>query len=314
MSAPRTAARRLSVLIALLMSVPVLAGTADAAGDEYPVPYNFVPYAVVGGTQADAPGSNDWSCAPTRRHPRPVVLVHGTFGNQSTNWQTYAPLLANEGYCVFALTYGVDETGGPATEKFGGMTRMQDSARELKAFVAKVLRATGARRVDLVGHSQGTLMPNYYVKFLDGDRFVDRYVSLAPLWHGTQVAEPAGLFTPVVGADDESTPFCVACGQFTAGSTFMKKMRKGGVAVEGVKYTNIMTENDELVVPYTSGREKGMRNVVLQDHCATDRTDHFEIASDPVAAAIVLNALDPKHPRPVPCTVVAPFVGGAPSA
>ncbi len=94
----------------------------------------------------------------------------------------------------------------------------------------------------------------------------------------------------------------------------MKKMREGGVAVDGVDYTNIMTEYDELVVPYTSGRQKGMRNVVVQDHCDTDFTEHFEIAADPVAAAVVLNALDPAHPRPVPCTVVAPFVGSAPTS
>lgn len=268
----------------------------------------------MGGTQADAPGSNDWGCEPTERHPRPVVLVHGTFGNQSTNWQTYAPLLANNGYCVFALTYGVDPTGVPGSEKLGGMTRMQDSAVELKQFVAKVRRATGADKVDLVGHSQGTLMPTYYVKFLGGAQFVKRYVSLAPLWHGTQVSEPATIFAPVFGADDESTPVCVACGQFKSGSRFMRRLREGGVAVDGVDYTNIMTEYDELVVPYTSGREKGMKNVVVQDHCDTDFAEHFEIAADPVAAAVVLNALDPAHKRPVPCTVVAPFVGSAPTS
>ena len=308
--------RRLCLLVVALFAVSSLAAGPAPASERagYPVPYNFLPYAVLGGAQTDPPGANDWTCTPTDRHPRPVVLVHGTFGNQSTNWQTYAPLLANHGYCVFALTYGVDETGGPATEKFGGMSRMQDSARELAAFVAKVRRATGAAKVDIVGHSQGTLMPNYYVKFLGGDAYVKRYISLAPLWHGTRVSDPAAIAAPVFGADDESTPFCVACGQFRSGSAFMEKMRRGGVAVDGVVYTNIMTKYDELVVPYTSGREKGMRNVVLQDHCDTDYTEHFEIAADPVAARVVLNALDPKHAKPVPCTVVAPFVGSAPAS
>lgn len=305
--------RRAVLLTLALLAGLVLAPTGAFPAEKHPVPYNFLPYAVLGGLQDDPPGANDWSCRPSADHPRPVVLVHGTFGNKSTNWQTYAPLLANNGYCVFALTYGVDPTGVPGTEKFGGMTRMQDSARELKAFVAKVLRITGANKVDLVGHSQGTLMPNYYVKFLGGAEHVRRYVSLAPLWHGTKAAEPAAAFEPVFGADDESTPVCVACGQFRSGSKFMKRMREGGVAVPGVGYTNIVTEYDQLVVPYTSGIQKDMRNVVLQNHCETDYADHFEIAADPVAAAVVLNALDPAHARPVPCRVVLPFAGGPPS-
>ena len=303
--------RRLALLVAtaVLALLGALLAPAGAAST-YPVPYTFLPNAALGGVQASAPGSNIWTCKPSAAHPRPVVLVHGTFGNKSTNWQTYAPLLANNGYCVFALTYGVDHTGGPATEQFGGMGRMEDSAVELKAFVAKVLKATGASKVDLVGHSQGTLMPNYYVKFLGGAASVKRYVSLSPLWHGTQVAGVGAITGQAFGAQpDQSTPFCVACGQFSPDSAFMKKMRAGGVKVPGVEYTNIMTKYDELVVPYTSGHEPGMTNVVVQDHCDTDFTEHFQIAADKVASVVVLNALDPAHARPVPCVVVLPFVG-----
>ncbi len=93
----------------------------------------------------------------------------------------------------------------------------------------------------------------------------------------------------------------------------MTKMRAGGVAVKGVHYTNIVTTHDELVSPYTSGIEPGMTNIVVQDHCSTDYTEHFEIAADPVAAGYVLNALDPAHPRPVPCEVVLPFEGPVPA-
>jgi len=34
------------------------------------------------------------------------VLAHGFTANQSANWQTTSPLLANEGHGVFSLTYG----------------------------------------------------------------------------------------------------------------------------------------------------------------------------------------------------------------
>jgi triacylglycerol lipase len=231
-----------------------------------------------------------------------VVLVHGTFANRDDNWQTYAPLLANHGYCVFALNYG-SNPDYPGSEDVGGLQPMERGAAQLKAFVNRVKRATGARKVDLLGHSQGTLMPNYYVRFLGGASSVHRYISLAPLWHGTNVARPADAFAALFGRGD-ATPFCEACGQFTPGSDFMRKMRAGGVEADGVRYTNIVTVHDELVVPYWSGIEPGMRNIVLQNVCPQDGSEHGQLAASPNAARIVLNTLDPSSARPVHCRVV----------
>jgi pimeloyl-ACP methyl ester carboxylesterase len=246
------------------------------------------------------------------------VLVHGTFGNKSTNWQTYAPLLHNNGYCVFALTYGQTKLApSPFDQYLGGLSRMEDSAVQLKAFVAKVLAATGARKVDIVGHSEGTVMPDYYAKFLGGARYIDKYISLAPLWHGTN---PSGLatldnlgrpFGVTPALERTLEPLCGSCTEFLTGSAFMAKLRAGGTpAAPGIHYTNIVTKYDELVQPYTSGIQQGMRNLTVQDYCKTDYTEHFEIAADPVAAALVLNALDPANPRTVPCRLVLPFIGG----
>jgi triacylglycerol lipase len=239
------------------------------------------------------------------------VLVHGTAGNKNTNWQTYAPLLANNGYCVFALTYGVSAGTPQGADQFGGLDEIETSAAQLKTFVNKVLRATGARQVDILGHSQGTLMPDYYAKFLGGAPYIHSYVSLAPLWHGTGLGAPTQLSqaAKVFGTPSAGAPGCAACSQMSTGSAFMQKMRAGGVAVAGIRYTNIVTQYDELVSPYTSGIEPGMTNIVVQSRCATDHTEHFEIAADPVAAGYVLNALDPAHPRAVPCTTVLPFEG-----
>jgi triacylglycerol lipase len=312
--------RALIALLALTSAAAAALATAPAssAADQYPVSYNFLSSAVLAGAKVDAdpPGANNWSCKPTARHPRPVVLVHGTAGNKNTNWQTYAPLLANNGYCVFALTYGVTAGTPKGLDQFGGLDSIETSAQELKTFVARVRQSTGARQVDILGHSQGTLMPDYYAKFLGGAPYIHSYVSLAPLWHGTSLGAPSQLSQSmsVYSPSAAEPPGCPACSEMGTGSAFMQKMRAGGVAVKGISYTNIVTTHDELVSPYTSGIEPGMKNITVQDRCATDYTEHFEIAADPVAAGYVLNALDPAHPRPVPCTVVLPFEGPAPSA
>ena len=301
-------------VLALLLGLTFISvgESARAATAALPVPYQFLPSAIAGGAPgANAPGTNIWSCRPTAAHPRPVILVHGTLGNQATNWQTYGPLLKNNGYCVFALTYG---TYGnlPVSYIAGGMGPMEQSAKQLAAFVAKVLKATGAAKVDLVGHSQGTLMPQYYVRYLGGAKYVQNYISLASLWHGTNVAAAASVLAAVAGVPvDSIVPVCVACGEFAPSSAFMAKIRAGGVvATPGVRYTNIVSRYDELVSPYTSGLQSGMKNYVLQDVCPMDFTEHFEIAADRNATQIVLNTLDPGHAKPVSCSLVLPFVGG----
>ena len=299
--------RRLTAAVTSLLA-GLLLTAAPAQATPLPVPYNFLPAAIIGGPpNANAPGTNDWSCKPTAAHPRPVVLVHGTLGNRSTNWQTYGPLRKNSGYCVFSLTYGAT-VPVPYPGAFGGLGDIRASARELGVFVDRVLAATGAAKVDLVGHSQGTLMPDYWVKFLGGAPKVRSYISLAPLWHGTASSGPPPQMSAAFPNPFDS--FGPAFGQMSTGSPFLTQLRAGGVAVPGVRYVNIMTKYDELVKPYTSGIEPGMTNIVLQDHCKQDYTEHFEIAADKNATIFVLNALDPAHPRPLFCSLVLPFVGG----
>ena len=310
----------LAATVALATALPARAATraatpaaTRAATAQLPVSYDFMANAIRYGADTSAPGENIWTCRPSRAHPEPVVLVPGTGGNAATNWGTYAALLHDTGYCVYALTYGVapQEAGFPF--KFGGMNSMERSALELQKFVARVMQATGAVKVALVGHSQGTLMPDYYVKFLGGARYVDKYISLAPLWHGVGHGifgeEWWALARALGDSNDTQMPICGACEEMVAGSAFLQKLTRGGVVVKGVTYTNIITDHDELVLPYTSGIQVGMTNVVLQDRCPEDLTDHVEIASDPVASVYVLNALDPAHRRPVPCEPVLPAVG-----
>jgi triacylglycerol lipase len=259
------------------------------------------------------PGSNNWHCRPSSAHPEPVVLVHGLTANQAANWGYLAPLLARHGYCVYSLTYGRNPLAPPPLSQVGGLVRMEQSSRELSRFVDRVLDSTGARKVDIVGHSEGSLMPDYYVKFLGGDRKVKRYVGMTPLWDGSRLYGVADLdhlareygLGGVEGA--ALAPLCASCREFLHGSAFLAKMHSGGgPAVPGVTYTMIMTTHDELVDPYTSGYLRGrdgapVTNIVLQQHCPADLSEHAAVAFDPVAAQYITNALDPDHSRPVHC-------------
>lgn len=259
------------------------------------------------------PGANDWDCEPGAEHPNPVVLVHGLSANQANNWGYVSPQLARRGYCVFSLTYGRNPLAPPPLTQVGGLAPMEASAEELADFVDRVLDATDAEKVDIVGHSEGSLMPNYYVKFLDGAEHVDRYVGLTPLWDGTSTAGLAFLnrtgqqlgLGPAIGLALD--PLCASCRQFLRGSDFLETMNSGGgPRVDGVDYTMILTRYDELVVPYTSGLMDGADNIVLQEGCPTDLAEHVAVAFDPVTLQHITNALDPAHAQPVRCFPVGP--------
>ena len=254
------------------------------------------------------PGANDFSCQPSAAHPRPVALVHGLGATMAENWFFHSPKLKAAGYCVFALTYGVDPRVAAFGFNVGGTIPMQQSAPQLAAFVDRVLDATGARKVDLVGHSEGTVMPRYYLERLGGASHVKRFVALTPLWRGTNLggvaflrdlAEPFGLAQPIL---DLVASFCGSCPQFVQGSNYLDDLNADGEAIPGIKHTNIPTRYDELVMPYTSGLMRdGGRNIVLQDVCPLDLSEHAALAFDPVVTQLILNALDPADAGPVKC-------------
>ena len=302
----------IAVLAAATLGVTVVPAVAHGA-TKYPVPYYFSANIVAAATQPGSPppGANNWSCKPSTAHPRAVVLVHGLFANMTDNWQTMSPLLANNGYCVFALSYGNDPSAPFPRDQFGGLTPMEQSAAQLSAFVNKVLAATHTKKVDIVGHSEGATMPDYYLEYLGGAAKVARYVGVSGVKHGTTL-HGIGTFATAFqslfpGAPDPTAGSCQSCSEFLVGSDYIQAIEARAPAV-GVVYTNISTRYDELVSPYTSSFLTGRRvtNITLQDHCALDFSDHLSIISSPITGQYILNALDPEHARPAPCVPVLP--------
>jgi triacylglycerol lipase len=206
-----------------------------------------------------------------------VVLSPGTYG--VSVWQPVGPELAQLGYCVYTFTYGNHETGDIAT-----------SAGQLRSFVDRLLARTGATRVSILGHSEGGMMPRYYIKFLGGAAKVQSLVGLSPSNHGT--LNPATFGGALTG--------CAACGQQQAGSSFLTQLNAGDETPPPVNYTVIETMYDEVIIPYTSaflsGPSTRVTNVTLQQQCPRDIVGHVGITSNPVTLQWVENALERNGP------------------
>ncbi|MEU6068104.1 alpha/beta fold hydrolase [Streptomyces sp. NPDC047082] len=262
-----------------------------------------VPAATAHASTAPSSGWNDYSCKPSASHPRPVVLVHGTLGNSIDNWLSLAPYLKDRGYCVFSLDYG-QLSGVPL---FYGLGPIDKSAQQLSDYVDRVLSATGAAKADLVGHSQGGMMPRYYLKFLGGAAKVNALVGLAPDNHGTNLNGLTNLLPYFPGAEDLIKATTPGLADQIAGSDFLTKLNAGGDTVPGVHYTVIATKYDEVATPWRSQYLSGsdVNNVLLQDLCPLDLSEHVAIGLlDRIAFHEVANALDPAHATSTTCASV----------
>ncbi|KAG0281846.1 hypothetical protein BGZ95_008988 [Linnemannia exigua] len=230
-------------------------------------------------------GYNDFSCKPSSTIPNPVILLHGLLGN-SGEWSYMGPRFALKGYCAYSLDYGHI----PDLPYLGGLNELKISAQELSNFVDRVLKATGASKVDIVGHSEGSTLPRVYLKYFNGIAKVDHFAAIGSNQYGTSLAnivtalEALNLWGPVKGA---ISPLCKACFQLTVGAPFLDELAEGGDAYPEVKYLMLVSKYDEFVTPYTNGFLKtlgpNVHNVELTDICAADISEHISQAFDPVA-------------------------------
>ena len=262
-------------------------------------------------------GVNDFSCTPSAEHPDPVVLIHGTGGNRYTNWGFLGPHLANAGYCVFALNYGglTPTTVFQGTDAFSTWDGLATSAAEIEAFIDQVRAATGAPKVDLIGHSQGALLSLYVTKLGNAAPKVRRVVTIGSPTQGSTIY---GLttFADALGLNQLLRTFyangCTPCASPPIpGSLLMEWLHTGGIAIPGIAYTMIMTRNDRLITPPENGfipidqqvpeAQGEITNIMVQDVCPADAVGHTGLAYDKNVSQMIRNALDPAHAAPVVC-------------
>ena len=303
--------RWLTAALATAAALVLGAGTGGAAEQEPTGPVQpdiltAAAYSLADPTIAP-PGANDWNCRPSDEHPDPDLLSNGTTANAYENWANLSQKLSDAGYCVFAGNFG-----GTTVSFVQTVGPIADTAKALAAFGETVLRVTGAKKLDVVGHSQGGMNIRYWIKYLGGADKIGRLIGLSPSNHGTDLFGLLSTLERIPGVPAGIGAVCPSCNEQAVGSAFLTDLNAGGETVSGVQYTVIQTRYDDVVTPYTSAflaPAPNVKNILLQNVCGLDFTDHLGITYDPVAEGLVLNALDPAHAKTPPCVPVPPVIG-----
>jgi triacylglycerol lipase len=210
----------------------------------------------------------------------PVIIVAGTFAGQPVAPILYAPLadrLRGDGY----------ETRIFPLPGFG-LGDIRNTAADLNAFSDRLRADTGAAKVHLIGHSQGGLVGRYYIRSLGGAGEVESMTSLAAPHHGTAVANAARLFG--LG----SCFGIIACQQMSIGSSFLAELNAGDDTIGEVRYTNVGTAFDEIVIPFTSSfldNDGNNANVTVQDQCPFRFVGHIFLPLDGAVYGGIQDAL-----------------------
>jgi triacylglycerol esterase/lipase EstA (alpha/beta hydrolase family) len=295
-----------TVLALVASSVPAQAASLPLQGEASAFLNSTLPV-----NSRAAPAGANARCTPSSAHPYPVILTEGTFASMYNSFGAVSPDLVNNGYCVYAFNYG-------QTIPFTGFYAMGDiaaSAAQLSSEVNNVLSETGASKVDIVGWSQGGMMPRYYINNLGGASKVNMLVGFAPSNYGTNLDGVVNLLSDFGELGVTSALLsvtCEACVEQIQGSSFLTSLDQTPT-VAGVNYVVIETADDDVVTPYTNAflpAGPNVQNITLQNQCPQDHSDHISIPYDSNALQDMINALGPDSPSFQPtCASVGPIIG-----
>jgi len=220
----------------------------------------------------------------------PILLVPGTTINPTEFAWNWDRALTARGwpYCTIDLP--------------GNAMGDIQIAGEYVVYAIRHMHRLSGRRVDVVGHSQGGMVPRWALRFWPDTRsMVSDLVGMSPSNHGT------------LDADVVCLPGCApAIWQQRNVAHFIAALNSYQETFPGISYTSIYTNTDEVVVPNfgpaaSSALHGGggqITNVAIQGVCPLDLTEHIGIGTyDATAFAIAMDALT--HPGPADPTRVS---------
>ncbi len=226
----------------------------------------------------------------------PVLMVPGTTLEPQANFAwNWLPALEALGwpYCTIELP---DNSMGDI-----------QIAAEYVVYAVREMAAASGRRVQILGHSQGGMVPRWALRFWPDIRpLVDDLVGFSASNHGT-------VLSPAI-----CLPGCApAIRQQSFDSAFMAALNRDFETIAGIDYTSIYTNLDQVVVPNVTllgassalaGEPIHVANIATQDVCPLNTAEHLTIGtSDALAHALAIDAMthagpaDPARIDPAVC-------------
>ncbi len=209
----------------------------------------------------------------------PVLLVPGTALDPTSNYSwNYEIGLSDAGLPWCALSLPDHAMGDIAT------------AGEYVVHAIRTMHALSGHQVDILGYSQGGMVPRWALRFWPDTRpLVRSFVAIDPSNHGTL----------------DSWALCrlqcpPAFWQQATGSPFLAALNSYAETFAGIDYTVVYSRTDEVVVPNldaegSSSLHTGsgaILDIAVQQLCPADLSEHLLMGTvDPVAYALALDAL-----------------------
>lgn len=226
---------------------------------------------------------------PKPRNPDPVVLLNG-FSCDNEMFAPWTRSLQRDGFDVYVAKLPNNALGDiPA------------SARYVSNFIDGVKEKTGAKKVDVVGYSEGGLVARTYTKLLGGAANVDSQV---------HVGTPNnGVVHPVLDQVLDKVPFVRSAipdagEQMFKGSDLMKQLNNGKREPGIKRITSMYAEDlDGIVFPSRSPVLQGANNIALNGNDwlpFLDGPNHLAMIQSSEQAYLVARAAlaTPRNKRP----------------
>ena len=275
---PRSVFLSIAVSLAVLTAAPA-AGAAAFADPAAPGPELSISKQQLSSVLLCSKGIDGATRAP-------VLLFQGTGATAEDNWSwTYEPGLDKQGIPWCAVDIPDHATSD-----------IQIAGEYVVAAIREVHRRAG-RKVSIIGHSQGGMLPRWALRFWPDTRaMVDDVIGFAPSNHGTTQA--------MCSAED---PCSAAAWQQRDEADLIAAVNSGAETWKGIDYTVAYSQTDEVVQPNADAAtgssslrtgEGRVRNVAVQSICPASATNsHLAIGTvDPVAYALAIDALSHDGP------------------